>query len=424
MSLRAVAALVLVVAATPAALAVPSHAAHAAAAECTIAGTPGPDVLVGTPGDDVLCGFGGDDRIKGGRGDDVLRGGPGEDVLRGGRGDDLLKGRDTELGSDQLACGSGTDRALADAADVVRASCESGTPNQLPSAVADAVSTDEDSAKLVAVLVNDTDADGDALLVTSVDTAGTQGQVFITGGGSGVSYDPYGLFEALGAGANGSDSFSYTVSDGRGGVDTARVTVTVTGVNEPPVAVDDEATLLEDANATAIDVLANDTDVDGGPKTINSVSQPTHGTVVITNSGADLTYAPGANDCTPVGFTDDFTYTLNGGSTATVKMTVTCVDDPGVAVDDTATVLEDSPMDEIHLIANDSDPDGPKIANVTQPANGGVVVWHTSESVYYTPHADYCNDGVATDDFTYTLRGGPHETVTATVRVTVTCVDD
>ena len=52
--------------------------------------------------------------------------------------------------------------------------------------------------------------------------------------------------------------------------------------------------MAEDSGATAIDVLANDTDADGGPKTIASVTQPANGTVVITGGGTGLTYQPDA----------------------------------------------------------------------------------------------------------------------------------
>ena len=80
-------------------------------------------------------------------------------------------------------------------------------------------------------------------------------------------------------------------------------------------------------------MLANDTDVDGGPKSIASVTQPANGTVVITGGGTGLTYAPNANYCnSPPGTTPDtFTYTLTpGGSLATVSVTVTCVNDAPV----------------------------------------------------------------------------------------------
>ena len=73
-------------------------------------------------------------------------------------------------------------------------------------------------------------------------------------------------------------------------------------------------------------MLANDTDVDGGPKAIDSVTQPANGTVAITGGGTGLTYQPNANYCNdpPGTAPDTFTYTLNGGSSATVSVTVTC----------------------------------------------------------------------------------------------------
>ena len=73
---------------------------------------------------------------------------------------------------------------------------------------------------------------------------------------------------------------------GIAGPGTATVNVTVTNVNDDPVANDDSATVVEDSGANAIDVLANDTDADGGPRAIGSVTQPTNGTVVITGGGA------------------------------------------------------------------------------------------------------------------------------------------
>ena len=99
--------------------------------------------------------------------------------------------------------------------------------------------------------------------------------------------------------------------------------MTVTCVDDNPVAVADAATVVEDSGANAINVLANDTDIDGGPKSVASVTQPANGVVVITGGGTGLTYAPNANYCnTPPGTTPDtFTYTLApGGSSTTVTV--------------------------------------------------------------------------------------------------------
>ena len=142
-------------------------------------------------------------------------------------------------------------------------------------------------------------------------------------------------------------------------------------------------------------MLANDTDVDGGPKSVASVTQPTNGTVVITGGGTGLTYQPDPGYCNdpPGTMPDVFTYTLNGGSTATVSVTVTCNDNPPTAVDDSATVAEDSAASAIDVLANDTDTDGgPKsVASVTQPANGTVVITGGGSGLTYQPNANYCN---------------------------------
>ena len=212
---------------------------------------------------------------------------------------------------------------------------------------------------------------------------------------------------------------TYTARDAGGFGTPDTHAVTVTAVDDTPVALDNSATVAEDAVATVVNVLANDTDVDDGPKSITSVTQPANGTVF--NNGTDLTYAPNANYCnSPPGTTPDtFTYSLNGGSTATVSMTVTCSDDPPSAFDDSATVTANSGATLIFVLTNDADVDGGPIAiaSVTQPANG--TVSNNGTDVSYMPNASYCNSSSgAPDTFTYTLSPGGR---TATVSVTVTC---
>ncbi len=190
--------------------------------------------------------------------------------------------------------------------------------------------------------------------------------------------------------------------------------MTVTPVNDPPVAVADSVGLNEDAAATSIAVLANDTDVDGDPKTITSATQGTNGAVLVTGGGTGLTYRPNADFFG----TDTFTYTLNGGSTATVTVTVNPVDDAPVAVSDSASLTEDSGATPIAVLANDTDIDaGPQaITAVTQGANGSVLVTGGGTGLTYQPNANF----VGADSFTYTLNGGS----SATVNVTVTPVND
>ena len=83
------------------------------------------------------------------------------------------------------------------------------------------------------VLDNDTDADvGDTLSVAGIDTTGTLGLVTDNGNGT-FGYNPNGQFDYLAAGQPATDTFRYTVSDGNGGLDTAVVTITVTGTLPP-----------------------------------------------------------------------------------------------------------------------------------------------------------------------------------------------
>jgi hypothetical protein len=297
-----------------------------------------------------------------------------------------------------------------------------------PTAVADALTVTEDAAATtVNVLANDTDPDGGPKSIASV-TQPANGVVVITGGGTGLTYQPNANYCNNPPGTT-LDTFTYTLTPGSS---TATVTMTVSCVDDPPTAVADAATVAEDSGATAVNVLANDTDIDAGPKSIASVTQPANGVVVITGGGTGLTYAPNANYCNnPPGTTlDTFTYTLAPAGptpTATVTMTVTCVDDAPVAVNDSATVTEDAPATAINVLANDTDVDGgPKsIASFTPPANGVVQITGGGTGLTYQPNADYCNNppGTTLDTFTYTLTpAGP--TPTATVTVTVTCVND
>ncbi|MDO8361253.1 MAG: Ig-like domain-containing protein, partial [Actinomycetota bacterium] len=293
-----------------------------------------------------------------------------------------------------------------------------------PVAVADNATVLEDSGvNAVDVLANDTDTDGGPISIASV-TQPADGTVVITGGGTGVSYEPNENVCNTPPGTT-LDTFDYTLAPGGS---TAIVTVTVTCVDDAPAAVDDSATVTEDSSGNAISVMANDTDFDGGPMSIASVTQPANGTVAITGGGTGLTYSPNGNYCNnpPGSALDSFTYTLTpGSSVGTVTMTVDCVDDNPVAVANSATVLEDSGANAVSVLANDTDVDGGPISitSVTQPANGTVVITGGGTGLTYAPNANYCNNppGTTLDTFTYTLTPGGGST---TVTMTVTCIDD
>ena len=172
---------------------------------------------------------------------------------------------------------------------------------------------DQDSiANSFNVLVNDSDPDGDTLTITAVGSP-SRGTATIVG--NRISYTPA-------AGFVGSDAFNYTISDGRGGSASATVTVTVratVNVNRPPVARDDAYFVSQ--KFTNLDVLANDSDPDGDPLTIVSVTQPIIGLVEIVSGGKSLRYTLSTGFNRTV-----FTYTISDGRGGTATATVTLTD--------------------------------------------------------------------------------------------------
>ena len=183
------------------------------------------------------------------------------------------------------------------------------------SAVNDAATVSEDASVTINVLANDT---GTGLTLQSV-TDPPHGTAAISGGQ--VVYTPDQNF-------HGTDTFAYTVTDGTTSVGAA-VTVTVTSVNDAPVANADAATVTT-GSTKAIDVLANDTDVDGDVLVAELQSNPSHGTATVDPVTKKVTYVPAA------GYTgsDSFTYRASDGTavsnTVTVIVTVKAADsNPG-----------------------------------------------------------------------------------------------
>lgn len=206
--------------------------------------------------------------------------------------------------------------------------------------------------------------------------------------------------------------------DGAGHLDPtpARRTFT-TAAAAPPVAVDNWVTLVEDAGPTKLDVLANDSNPQDGPLTIVSVGQPDKGTVRVVDAGSQITYEPRSDQCTDPDAADTFAYTVNGGSTAKVSVTIVCVDDAPVAVNDVATVVENAVDVRVDVLANDTDRDGGPllIASVTQPSHGTVRVVDAGSGLMYSPTPDHCSAPGEGESFEYALNGGSRATVTLTV---------
>lgn len=180
-----------------------------------------------------------------------------------------------------------------------------------PTVLADTATTTQGTAVTINVLGNDSAVNGGTLTITTVGkpqfgTATTDGQT--------VTYTPNAIFI-------GTDSFSYIVSDGKGGTAAGSVAVTVNGPNGPnqaPTAVNDNVVTTL-STAVTINVLGNDSDPNGDALLITIDSQPQHGTATVQNG--QIVYTP-AEGYTGV---DSFTYIISDGkgSTATATVTVT-----------------------------------------------------------------------------------------------------
>ena len=300
-------------------------------------------------------------------------------------------------------------------------------PNQAPDADDDTIDTDFGQGVDIAVLGNDTDPDGDALTVTSINGEAVQpGQtVNVDNGTATVNADGTVSFQPA-DGFSGPTSFTYHVSDGNGGEDTATVTVNVgERPNQAPDAVDD-GVRIGFGESVDIAVLGNDTDPDGDALTVTSIAgeavQP--GDSVDVPNGTATLNADGTITFTPdEGFSGHtrFDYHVsdgNGGEdTATVRVDV----DPKpnsapTAVDDNDRTNEGEPV-IIEVLGNDTDPDGDALSVeriVTQPNNGTASV-NADGTITYTPNADFSG----TDTFTYEISDGNGGTDIATVTVTV-----
>ena len=346
------------------------------------------------------------------------------------------------------------------------------------------------------VLTDDTDPNSLAMTVTAVrlldenrsGTSGTVGQV-LTGTYGQLTLNANGSYTynanqaaatALPADAVVTDVFTYTVTNSGGGADVATLTITITGINDAPVAVNDTDAVNEDAtiargDASSYDVESDDTDADTGASltvdsirtgsteglgtagTLGSALTGTYGTLTMADDGS-YTYVAdqAAADALDAGdtVTDVFNYTISDGTatdTALLTITVTGVNDDPVATNDTGAVNEGETLTVSNgsgdiVENNDTDADDSSSLTVTSIRTGstegsgtagtlgvaltgtyGQITVNANGSYSYVANQDAANAldaGVtATDVFNYTISDGTASD-TATITITITGVDD
>ncbi|MCB1558100.1 MAG: tandem-95 repeat protein [Alphaproteobacteria bacterium] len=336
----------------------------------------GTDSLIGGAGHDQLFGGADNDSLNGNEGDDLLVGGAGDDFLSGGEGDDTYlfdpdHGNDTiaeSVGVDTIRIGgdlviddlvleqSGNHLIIHTGADssikiinqfteftsyiVEWAEFDDGSRVQLPNGLSlaenvapvlqdDVFTLDEDTVLSGNVLVNDTDADGDTLLVQAATITTASGATVTLLENGDFTYTPLENF-------NGADSFTYTARDGHDHEETATVSLTVLAVNDDPVAMDDQFTIHRPNSLTG-NLLLNDKDVDGDILSVvaqDHVTTASRALLTVSENG-DFTYSAIA------GFTghDSFSYEVSDGQggTATSLVDIEVTASAGSLIDATGS---------------------------------------------------------------------------------------
>jgi VCBS repeat-containing protein len=410
-------------------------------------GGPGRDTLLGGSGDDLLDGGEQNDQLEGGRGNDAVAGGTGSDTYSyelGDGSDTITEASGTPADTDTLVfqdvvasevtfrksgndtqivlsdgsiitlkgqqSGGGVEKVIfADGQELDRSGINAAQVNRGPVAVDDtAASVAEDAAAFIIpfanILGNDTDADLDTLSISAVSNA-IGGNVELVA--DGVKFTPAANF-------NGPASFEYTLSDGRGGSDTGKVSFSVTAVNDAPTVTSPVAAGTNEDTTLVGQIAASD--VDGNTLAYQAGSAQ-HGTVSV-NAQGQYTYTPAAN----FNGTDSFTIQVSDGAAppvdVVVNVTVAPVNDaPTVMTPVAANTDEDSQLVG-QIVA--SDVDGDVLTYQAGAAQHGTVTVNAEGQYTYTPALNFNGS----DSFIIKVSDGIAPAVDAVVNVTVAPVND
>jgi len=285
--------------------------------------------------------------------------------------------------------------------------------NDAPVANNDTTVTDEDVPVTIPVLSNDSDIDGDDLTVSEV-TQPAHGNAEIDQNTQ-VIYTPA-------ADWSGDDSFTYTISDGNGGTAQATVYVSVNAVNDAPVVSDiPDQTVQEGQTFAAIHLDDYVNDVDNPDSTLSwSYSGNSELQVSIDANHVAMITIPDTNWNGQETITFTATDPQGLADSDAVVFTVTPVNDAPVAVNDSATTDEDTPV-TLAVLENDSDSDGDAlhIESVGEPLHGTASI-ENDTLLRYEPEENY----FGTDSVRYVVSDGQGGSAQAWVFVTIRAVND
>ncbi|MEC4091728.1 Ig-like domain-containing protein [Pseudoalteromonas rubra] len=297
-----------------------------------------------------------------------------------------------------------------------------GAINDRPVVGDDTVTTDEDVTVVLDILANDSDVEDQGFNGANV-TLEDQGN----GAGSYAKADVTILADgtleiAPKQDETGSFSFTYTLTDSEGLASLpATVTVTLTPVNDAPVAVDNSVELQEEG-AFEVNVLGNDFDVDEGDSfdlsSVTVVSVPQNGQTTVTAQGT-IIYTANTNFFG----NDSFTYTVRDqagavSNEATVSLSVTPINDAPVVEGQALSLNED---DTLLVTLSGTDPDADTLTySIVSGVSSGALQQQSETTWLYTPNADFNGS----DSFSFMANDGALDSNTATVTLTVSSVND
>jgi cellulose biosynthesis protein BcsQ len=274
------------------------------------------------------------------------------------------------------------------------------TPNHVPMGDLQSVTTAEDTPTVINLTGSDPDGD---TVIYSVVTVPSHGS--LSGTAPNLTYSPNKNF-------SGPDSFTFKVNDGTADSALTTVAITITPLNDPPVANNIEITAMEDM---PIPVLLAGIDPDGDSLTYSIVTKPSNGT--LSGTAPSLTYTPNTN----FNGLDNFTFKVSDGKLSsipgTVSLVVTPVDDLPIADAANVSVPEDTVL---HILLTGSDPDGDPLTYsvLRTPIHGKLS--GTAPNLTYTPDPNFS----WLDSFTFRVNDGTSNSLPATVMISVVPVND